>query len=144
MKPESARERSGAAQAMDAGPPWRVLLVDDCADDTELVCIELAHGGLDVLCRRVDSEPQVLEALRSFKPHLVLSDINMPGFSGERALQLVHDAAPATPFAYLSGDRGAYGEETPAGDVEHLSKDRLDQLPAFARRLLGTAEFPRP
>lgn len=113
-------------------PPWRILLVDDCADDAELVCLELAKGGVDAECRRVDSERELLEALPSFSPHLVLSDLNMPGFSGQRAIELVRAHAPAARFAFLSGEP-ADGEAPEA----RLSKDNLAQLPALVRRLLG-------
>lgn len=118
--------------------PWRILLVDDCTDDVELVCLELASGGVDAECRRVDSETALLEALRSFAPELVLSDVNMPGFSGQRALEVVDAQAPALPFVFLSDGPV---ETTPGSGLSlaaaHVSKDRLELLPTLVRRMLA-------
>src|SRR3546814_11549215 len=63
-------------------PRWRVVLVDDSADDAELAMIELRHAGIDAECVRVDSEASLLSALDGPAPQLVLSDVNMPGFDG--------------------------------------------------------------
>lgn len=117
---------------------WRILLVDDCADDAELVGIELRQAGIDAALRCVDGEAPLLEALASFKPDLVLSDMNMPGFSGLRAIELVREHAPDTRFVFLSGDPGADlrgFEGLPAPDAR-LSKDALRRLPALVRELL--------
>jgi len=124
---------TGAAVA-----PWRILLVDDSADDTELICLELAQAGIDAECRCVDSEVQLLEALLSFAPHLVLSDVNMPGFSGQRAIALVRAHAPTARFVFISGE----ALDTDPASTEPvaeawLSKNHLDQLPQLVRRLLA-------
>ncbi len=118
---------------------WRILLVDDSADDAELIGIELTQGGIDAELRCVDSEVRLLEALALFKPDLVLSDMNMPGFSGLRAIELVREQAPGTCFVFLSGDPGEDlrgFEGLPAPDAR-LSKDDLRRLPALVRGVLG-------
>ncbi len=128
------------ADAMaDAAPCWRILLVDDCADDAELVCLELAEGGVMAACRRVDSEAQLLDALQAFAPQLVLSDRNMPGFSGQRAIELVRAHAPSVPFVFLSGADDGGETSLPATRAADawLLKDDLAQLPALVRRLLA-------
>ena len=117
---------------------WRILLVDDSADDAELIGIELAQGGIDAELRCVDSELTLLHALESFAPQLVLSDMRMPGFSGLRAIELVREHAPAAWFVFLSGDAGeAVDASLPAPDAR-LSKDHLDRLPALVRELLDS------
>ncbi len=118
---------------------WRILLVDDSADDAELIGIELTQGGIDAELRCVDSEAPLLAALALFKPDLVLSDMNMPGFSGLRAIELVRKQAPDTCFVFLSGYPGGDlrgFEGRPAPDAR-LSKDDLRRLPALVRGLLG-------
>ncbi|MDQ3289325.1 MAG: response regulator [Pseudomonadota bacterium] len=118
---------------------WRILVVDDSADDAELIGIELMQGGIDAELRCVDGETTLLAALATFTPQLVLSDMNMPGFSGDRALNLVREHAPGTQFVFLSGDAG--GEfAVDKGAVRpdaRLSKDHLGRLPALVRGLLG-------
>lgn len=126
---------------VDAGatPRWRILMVEDSADDAELACLALTDAGMDADCRRVDSEAALLQALQSFAPQLVLSDRNLPGFSGQRAMELVRAHAPSVRFAFLVGmpdhDHPAL-PAAPAADA-WLLKDDLVQLPALVRRLLG-------
>lgn len=119
---------------------WRILVVDDSADDAELIGIELVQGGIDARLRCVDGEESLLAALASFAPQLVLSDMNMPGFSGLRAIELVREHAPDAWFVFLSGDAGEHFRPDEAGlpaPDARLSKDDLDRLPALVRELLG-------
>ena len=118
--------------------PWRILLVDDSSDDAELVGIELAQGGIDAELRCVDSEPTLLDALESFAPQLVLSDMRMPGFSGLRAIELVREHAPAAWFVFLSGDAGEHVDASLPAPDRRLSKDHLDRLPGLVRELLDS------
>ena len=119
-------------------PRWQILIVEDSADDAELIRLELEQAGIEADCCCVDSELQLMQALASFVPHLVLSDMNMPGFSGPRAFELVHAHAPEAHFVFLSG--APLDDETalqlgPAADAWLLKED-LAQLPALVRRLL--------
>src|SRR3546814_12812708 len=66
-----------APVAGKAAARWRVVLVDDSADDAKLAMIELRHAGIDAECVRVDSEASLLSALDVPAPRLVLSDVNM-------------------------------------------------------------------
>ena len=123
---------------------WRILLVDDCADDAELIGIELAHAGIDADLLHVDSEEKLLDALQAFAPQLVLSDMRMPGFSGQRAIELVREHAPGAWFVFLSGDAvdhsggGDARAENPLPTPDAwLCKDDLDRLPELVRGLLG-------
>lgn len=75
--------------------PWRILLVDDSRDDAELTEIALRDAGLAFHCRRADTADAVRAALAEFDPHLVISDLNLPGFSGGEALELVRAHDPA-------------------------------------------------
>ncbi len=133
----SAMQDCGAGSAQDGR--WRILLVDDSADDAELVALELSDAGIDAELRCIASEPLLLEALHAFVPQLVLSDMRMPGFSGLRAIELVRELAPSTPFVFLSGDppeSPLLQQAMPAPDAR-LSKDELYRLPGLVRGLLA-------
>jgi len=65
----------------------RVLVVDDDADANELVTDILTGAGAVV--ENADSAPGALEALRRFRPHLLLSDIGMPGEDGYSLIRRV-------------------------------------------------------
>lgn len=113
----------------------RVLLVDDSVDDADLVRFALEDGGLVVECRRVFTEHGLREALDGFAAHVVLSDLNLPGFSGAQALAMVREAAPQLPFVFVTGWSGHHPASAQADAL--VSKDRLDVLPGVLGRLLA-------
>ena len=78
------------------------------------------------------------EALHAFAPQIVLSDVNLPGFSGAEALQITRALRPGVPVVFLTGSvMGLPGEELPVGDGL-VYKDALDQLPDAVRQVLPT------
>lgn len=118
---------------------WRVLLVDDSVDDAELAEYALRKGGLVVECRRACTAAGVEQALREFAPQVVVSDVNLPGFSGAEALAAVRAHDPALPFVFLTG--GMAPDDTPPPADGLLLKDDLDALPALLRRLLTSGQL---
>ena len=83
------------------------------------------------------SSGEVRAALAEFDPQLVISDLNLPGFSGGEALELVRAHDPALPFVLLTGSAPmALPDPPPAADAI-LSKDELAKLPELVRRLLA-------
>jgi len=114
---------------------WRVLLVDDSADDAELAEYALRKGRLEVECRRACTAAGVAQALREFAPQVVVSDLNLPGFSGAEALALTRAHDPDLPFVFLTGAL-LPGEAPPLADGL-LLKDELDALPRLLRQLLA-------
>jgi CheY-like chemotaxis protein len=57
-----------------------ILVVEDNPANRLLMTIVLSHAGYDVRTA-IDAE-QVVEALRSFQPKLILMDIQLPGTDG--------------------------------------------------------------
>ena len=113
-----------------------VLFVEDNAADVELELRELKRAGLRFKHRAVLEEGPFLEALESFKPHVVLSDFSMPGFDGMAALALAREHAPDTPFVFVSG---TLGEEYAIralknGATDYVLKTNLARLPAAVER----------
>jgi CheY-like chemotaxis protein len=112
---------------------WRLLFVDDVAEDVELATLELGRWPAAWVSRRVDSEPQLRAALAEFAPHIVLCDLNLPGFDGEAARAIVRAQAPASLFVFLTG--------ATADATEHLAetvwdKNRLELLPMQLQALI--------
>src|ERR1700687_408315 len=88
-----------------------VLLVEDQPNDAELLLLELRRAGYEAHWRRVDTEVGYLAALDAgYAPgepwDLVLSDYQMPGFSGVRALNLLQQRGSDIPFILISGTIG--------------------------------------
>ncbi len=91
------------------GPPWgalRILLVEDSPEDAELMSEQMLDAGLEARFERVESEAELRQALAAFQPDIVLSDLSMPGFSGDDALRIVRETSPEIPFIFVSGTMG--------------------------------------
>jgi signal transduction histidine kinase len=107
----------------------RVLHIEDSELDHELAMAHLRRGGALVTARRVDSEAGFRAALR--EPwDVILSDFNVPGFSGLHALDILRDSGVQVPFILVSGE---IGEDVAVaamrnGAADYLLKANLARL----------------
>jgi len=122
--------------------PLRALLVEDSANDAELLLCELRQSGFAVTHQRVDTAVALKEALRSQAWDIVLSDWTMPGFNGLEALAIIRASGLDWPVILVSG---TIGEDTAvnamrAGANDCLLKSQLARLgPVVERELRETA-----
>jgi signal transduction histidine kinase len=122
----------GHTLAMSAAPPrrtLRVLHLEDSDLDHDLALAQLRRSGLDVDAVRVDDELAFREALT--RPwDIVLSDYNIPGFSGIRALEIVRESGLQLPFILVSGEIGEDVAVTAMrnGASDYLLKNNLARL----------------
>jgi len=91
------------------GTPLRVLIVEDSEDDALLLVRELERGGYEPTYLRVDTAEAMASALSEETWEVVLSDYEMPAFSGLEALGMLKETGIDIPFILASG---AVGEET--------------------------------
>ncbi|MBP6776707.1 MAG: response regulator [Piscinibacter sp.] len=107
----------------------RVLHLEDSELDHELTLAQLRRGGLDVQMLRVDAEPEFLRALE-LDWHAIISDYNLPGFSGLVALDLLKARGSGVPFLLLSGEIGedAAVEAMRNGAADYLLKNNMARL----------------
>src|SRR2546430_12832588 len=103
----------------------RVLIVEDSANDAELMVRALRQGGFEVVQERVQTADAMRAALARQPWDVVLSDYSLPHFDAPGALAVVRATAPDLPFIVVSG---SVGEDTAvavlqAGGAEHLIKD---------------------
>ena len=67
-----------------------ILVIDDVSENVKLIRIALTREGYDI--RTAYDAEQALAILQSFKPDLILLDIQLPGMSGvELSRQLKSD-----------------------------------------------------
>jgi diguanylate cyclase (GGDEF)-like protein len=123
--------------------PLQVLVVEDSAEDTELLLGELRRGGYDPMHERVQTADALRAVLDSQPWDIVLSDYSMPGFNGVAALRLVRDKGLDIPFLFVSG---TIGEDTAveamkAGANDYIMKDHLKRLLPAVKRELREAKF---
>jgi two-component system, cell cycle sensor histidine kinase and response regulator CckA len=123
--------------------PVKVLLVEDSADDAELILHELQRSGFAPEWQRVQTEPDFLAALAQARPQVVISDYSMPQFNGLRAVQLLREQEADTPFILLSGTVGeeAAVEAMKHGATDYLLKDRIAQLGPAVQQALDQHRF---
>jgi len=115
------------------GRPLRVLLVEDCEADADLILRELCAGGYEPTADRVDT-PDDLAAALTHDWDLVLCDCIMPSFSGAEAVAQIRAHEPSLPVIVVSGHTTAAGDALRAGADGFVSKRRLSSLlPAVVR-----------
>lgn len=123
--------------------PHRILILEDVADDAELVELELQKAGFAFTALRVDSEPSFLQALQDYDPDLILADYLLPQFDGLTALRLTRERFSFLPFILVTG---SMNEETAvecmkAGADDYVIKEHLARLgPAVKGALKKTQE----
>jgi signal transduction histidine kinase len=118
----------------------QVLHLEDSEVDHELTLAHLRRGGLRVQLRRIDSEAEFLAALDQ-DWDVIVSDFNLPGFSGLVALDLLKATGSDVPFILVSGE---IGEDTAVeamrnGASDYLLKNNLSRLvPALLHAVEAT------
>jgi CheY-like chemotaxis protein len=94
-QPEVTYPSVGATLSFDSLPALiglKVLAVDDEADARELLSIALEQYGAEV--QTYGSTVEALEALKQFKPDILVSDIGMPEEDGYMFIEKVRSLAP--------------------------------------------------
>ena len=93
---------SGVEQA---GRILRVLHVEDSELDHQLIAAQLKRAGLQVEMERLDALAAVLAVLD--RPwDAIISDYNLPGYSGLQVLEALKERRLQTPFILVSGEIG--------------------------------------
>src|SRR5262245_34758818 len=118
--------------------PLRASIIDDSADDAELLIRDLKRDGYELSSERTDTAAGLQAALDAQAWDIVLCDFNMPRFSGLQALEIVRGRGLDVPFIFVSG---AIGEDVAvaamkAGAQDYVMKGQLKRLvPAIEREL---------
>ncbi len=132
--------------AAAANKSRRILVVDDDPGQRSLLTSFLTGQGLEVV--PVSSGEAALEALRTQRVDMMISDVRMPGISGLDTLRRARQEHPVLPVLLVT----AYADIRDAvvamrdGAVNYLSKPiDLDELIASVRKATGleTAEHLR-
>ena len=119
-------------------PQLRILILEDVKADAELMVRALRGAGLQFAAHHVARKESFCQQLDTFAPDLVLSDYELPRYSGMEAIADVRDHCPATPVIIVTG---AVGDETAvdcieAGAEDYVLKDHLARLPAAVSKAL--------
>ena len=117
----------------------RILFVDDCEDDVFITTCRLKRAGFELETCTVALEHELREAIQTFSPDIVVSDMMLPGFSGLDALEMVRSSCPEIPFMFLCGgaDR-CKPQALQRGAYAIIDKDHAEALPAVIGSALAS------
>lgn len=116
---------------------FTAVVADDVAALRLLTRIGLEESGRFRIVAEAGDAPSTLNAVREFKPDVLLLDLSMPGESGLQILPALVRESPTTKVVILSGlDRTWMAEQcTTLGAVGYVEKSETG--PALARRVLS-------
>jgi two-component system, NarL family, sensor histidine kinase UhpB len=112
-------------------PSYRLLLVEDSADDAELLLYSLRDAPFNFTAVRVETEAEYDAALDTEPmPDVVLCDYHLPRFSADLALQILQLRHLNIPFLVVSHHIGedAAVAAMQNGASDYLLKSRLGRL----------------
>lgn len=116
----------------------KVLFVEDSELDTQLMVHELEKAGYRPAWRRVEDRAALETALAQPGWDVAIVDYSLPSFTGEEALEVVHDAQPELPAIMVTGTlpEEASPRVMRSGAVDFVNKANLARLaPAIDREL---------
>lgn len=122
----------------------RVLHIEDSELDHQLIMAQLRRAGLDIELERLDTLPEIKQALT--QPwDAIISDYNLPGFSGLLVLDLLKESKVLLPFILVSGE---IGEDTAVaamrtGASDYLLKKDLARLAPALLHAIEASESER-
>ena len=122
----------------------RILHLEDSEDDHALTVLQLGRAGLQAEFRRVE-DLDVFEAALAEPWDAVLSDYNLPGFTGLDALALFRGKGLILPFILVSGEIGEAMavEAMRCGASDYLLKQNLARLAPALERAIEASESRR-
>ena len=116
----------------------KILLLEDNLLDAELILAEITIHKLDFTTKHVENRADFTSSLQSFQPDIILSDYNLPQFTGFDALEIVLKMAPEIPFILVTGhlSEEVAAEAIKRGAWDYILKDNLIRLvPAIENAL---------
>jgi CheY-like chemotaxis protein len=123
----------------------RVTILDDDPLDVKLLQDAL-QASMNCRVTAVDSKPALLLNLWKELPDVVISDTNIPGFSGLKALELMQSLHPDIPFVICSGRDSpeVRAKALAAGAKAWVPKSDLQHLVTVVNQVRGSpgAETP--
>jgi len=116
----------------------KILMLEDMEEDAGLID-EVLQADKIVFSRvRVDTREEFTDALKKFRPDVVLSDHSLPSFNSIEALKICHENGLNVPFILVTG---TVSEEFAVnclkrGADDYVLKSNLSRLPMAIRYAL--------
>lgn len=118
----------------------RILILEDRATDADLMEFELQEAGIAFTSQRVEKERDYVRALQEYSPDLILSDYDLPQYTGTLALAEAQRLCPGVPFILVTGaideNDGLCSKILAQGARECVLKNHLERLAPAAQKVL--------
>ncbi len=139
------REQTNYLLRMVAESTLKLLIVEDMAEDMELIVLALEAGGVNFNCDTAETATECRQMLQNCQYDAVLSDYRLPGFNGLEVLKLMQELGQDIPFILVTGSLGeeAAVECIKAGMTDYVLKGRLFRLPTVLERSLQEYKMRR-
>lgn len=110
----------------------KILMLEDVQDDVGLIERILTKQGISFLSKRVDTRDEFMDALKDFRPDVILSDHALPQFNSIEALKICKKQSLHIPFILVTG---TVSEEFAVsclkqGADDYVLKSNLVRLPS--------------
>jgi len=117
----------------------KILLLEDNANDAELIkCELLGTLGEETEFKRVIGKQDFIQQIKSFNPHIILSDYRLPQYDGQTALADMQKINPTIPFIVVTGTltEEAAADAIKSGAWDYVVKERLFRLSSAVQNAL--------
>jgi signal transduction histidine kinase/DNA-binding NarL/FixJ family response regulator len=123
----------------------QILHLEDDTFDVVLLRREFAKLDLAPTWVTASSSEQFYAAMENARFDAILSDNQVPGIQGLKALEVARQRRPGVPFLFVSGNADPRWAEhcLEAGATDYVPKDQLFRLPSALRRLQDAREAER-
>jgi diguanylate cyclase (GGDEF)-like protein/PAS domain S-box-containing protein len=123
----------------------KLLIVEDMAEDMELIVLALEAGGVNFNWDTAETSAECRKLLQNSNYDAVLSDYRLPGLNGLEVLKLMQELGQNIPFILVTGSLGeeAAVECIKAGMTDYVLKGRLFRLPTVLERSLQEYKMRR-
>lgn len=123
----------------------RIIILEDNPSDADLVQFELEEAGIAFAAKVVMTEKDYIHALQNYAPDIILSDYDLPTYTGALALTEAKKQCPDIPFILVTG---AVSEERAieiltSGAKDYVMKGGLHRLAPAIKRALAEMEEHR-
>jgi CheY-like chemotaxis protein len=124
----------------------KILVVDDDPSNRKLLALFLKEGRYE-LRNAIDAE-QAIEILKTWRPHLILMDVQLPGMNGFELTRLLKASAETRDIVILAmsaSNTGADREGASAAGCDDYIEKKFDRIafPGLVARMIKLAQSPR-
>ena len=134
----AANEANQRASRQQPKAKLRVLLVEDNADDTELVLRTLQNAGFETTHEVAETREAFARKIRTAPYDVVLADYSLPQWQGLESIDVLREQGLDIPVVLVTGSLGEVRavECIKRGAANYVLKDHLTRLPLIVRAAL--------